>query len=289
MSNALKIAKLARLFAAGNATNQLGVDGAGAPVQVPVPSGSLGFRNKIINGNFTALQVINQRGVAARNTTSNAYNYDRWFYHSTNTTLTQAIESLSLKASTTYTLNWVGTATCEYIQSASSMATVVAAVGWTAIAKGAQLTTSATTVSAGLNLFVRFIGVTADLATLDLAQLEEGSVATPFEQRPYGTELSLCKRYFQVVHPVAGLASGTLNYACVINFPVMMRSTPAVTCTAAIVCADGSFQKTGASATAFTGTSSYGSFNTGGFTGLTSNAAYLGDSSSGYFQLDAEL
>jgi hypothetical protein len=28
-------------------------------------------------------------------------------------------------------------------------------------------------------------------------QLEEGSVATPFEQRPYGLELSLCQRYYE--------------------------------------------------------------------------------------------
>jgi hypothetical protein len=30
-------------------------------------------------------------------------------------------------------------------------------------------------------------------------QLEVGSVATPFERRPYSTELSLCQRYYQVV------------------------------------------------------------------------------------------
>lgn len=37
--------------------------------------------------------------------------------------------------------------------------------------------------------------------TFDIAQvqLEEGSVATPFEQRPYALELSLCQRYFEVV------------------------------------------------------------------------------------------
>ena len=35
--------------------------------------------------------------------------------------------------------------------------------------------------------------------TLDIAQvqLEEGSVATPFEVRPYGLELALCRRYFE--------------------------------------------------------------------------------------------
>lgn len=35
--------------------------------------------------------------------------------------------------------------------------------------------------------------------TFDIAQvqLEEGSVATPFENRPYGLELSLCQRYYE--------------------------------------------------------------------------------------------
>lgn len=37
--------------------------------------------------------------------------------------------------------------------------------------------------------------------TFDIAQvqLEEGSVATPFEQRPYGLELSLCQRYYAIL------------------------------------------------------------------------------------------
>jgi hypothetical protein len=35
--------------------------------------------------------------------------------------------------------------------------------------------------------------------TFDIAQvqIEPGPVATPFEQRPIGTELALCQRYFQ--------------------------------------------------------------------------------------------
>lgn len=40
-------------------------------------------------------------------------------------------------------------------------------------------------------------GITSGTVAFSLVQLEPGSVATPFEQRPIGTELSLCQRYFQ--------------------------------------------------------------------------------------------
>ena len=67
--------------------------------------------------------------------------------------------------------------------------------------------------------------------TFDIAQvqLEDGSVATPFEQRPYGLELSLCQRYFYNfynydalyrIKPAIGLAT--------IPFPVSMRTTPTI-------------------------------------------------------------
>jgi hypothetical protein len=40
-------------------------------------------------------------------------------------------------------------------------------------------------------------------------QLESGSVATPFERRPYGTELMLCQRYFEKSFPIGtAVASG---------------------------------------------------------------------------------
>jgi hypothetical protein len=54
-----------------------------------------------------------------------------------------------------------------------------------------------------LSALFSFIGLgntaTNDAVWYELAevQLEEGSVATSFEQRPIGTELSLCERYFQ--------------------------------------------------------------------------------------------
>jgi len=86
--------------------------------------------------------------------------------------------------------------------------------------------------TAGANDFVDITGV----------QLELGSVATPFEYRPYGTELSLCQRYFQRTqyyatsggYPVftsnIGLSIGANNWFWhSISFPTTMRTSATVT------------------------------------------------------------
>lgn len=62
-------------------------------------------------------------------------------------------------------------------------------------------------------------------------QLELGSVATPFEQRPYGLELSLCQRYYYQV--AAGTSLGTGMYRTTIvaenltlSLPTTLRINP---------------------------------------------------------------
>jgi hypothetical protein len=66
-------------------------------------------------------------------------------------------------------------------------------------------------------------------------QLEAGSVATPFERRPYGTELLLCQRYYEQYGPgyrvalgvVAGM--GNTQAAGAIKWLVVKRASPVVT------------------------------------------------------------
>ena len=66
-------------------------------------------------------------------------------------------------------------------------------------------------------------------------QLEVGTVATPFEHRPYGTELALCQRYYQYIDDggtwLTGVANGAASTASSIfnvRIPlyVPLRSSP---------------------------------------------------------------
>lgn len=97
------------------------------------------------------------------------------------------------------------------------------------------------------------IATTCTNLYIDAVQMEEGSVATPFEQRPIGLELSLCQRYYRKsfgvnVTPSNAGSSDTVNdvynaitafaphrgrlvsstNTCSIPFGVEMRITPTI-------------------------------------------------------------
>jgi hypothetical protein len=83
----------------------------------------------------------------------------------------------------------------------------------------------------GFWLFFDFGGVGSGVTrTLEDVQLEPGTVATPFERRPIGTELALCQRYYiQNAH-----ASPWRKYVVNVHreyvpFPVRMRTAPTLT------------------------------------------------------------
>jgi hypothetical protein len=59
-------------------------------------------------------------------------------------------------------------------------------------------------------------------------QLEVGSVATPFERRPYGTELALCQRYYYRSYPTATYswsATGYCNNTTIASFRLLTKVT----------------------------------------------------------------
>ena len=68
--------------------------------------------------------------------------------------------------------------------------------------------------------------------TFEIAQvqLEPGTVATPFERRPIGTELALCQRYYYEDAFLVGAGASTTSIArASANHPVEMRAAPSLT------------------------------------------------------------
>lgn len=62
------------------------------------------------------------------------------------------------------------------------------------------------------------------------AQLEQGAIATPFEHRHYGLELSLCQRYYQAVDTrLGGYTSTGVTNTYDHSLPVTMRTSPTIT------------------------------------------------------------
>ena len=88
---------------------------------------------------------------------------------------------------------------------------------WTTV--NAMSVTSAVSIIGTLNATFYITGV----------QLEAGSVATPFERRSYGQELSLCQRYYYkfpaIYHQV--FKNGFFE-SSVLYFPVTMRAAPSM-------------------------------------------------------------
>lgn len=184
------------------------------------------FRNKIINGAF----AINQRAyVSGAATSAGQYTLDRWKVTGTGgitfstvnnkttvtipagQTLQQVIEGLNL-ATGTYVLSWEGTAQGR--------------IGGGSYGASGTVTAS---ITGGTNTTIEF-----NTGTVANVQLEAGSIATPFEHRPYGLELSLCQRYFQRM-PFGLLAMGGMGnsngqgFYSTRFFPVTMRAAPTTT------------------------------------------------------------
>lgn len=153
-----------------------------------------GLRNLLINGGFS----INQRGFAGGALAEGAYGLDRWKAGAGGCTLAvsdgvvtltgalaQIIEAPDL-AGQTVTLSVEDPSADLSVSVGGASGTISAGSG----RRGVTLTSSETG-----NITVTIAAATE--TSFRRVQLEIGPLATPFERRPAGLELALCRRYFQ--------------------------------------------------------------------------------------------
>jgi len=201
-----------------------------------------GFRNRVINGNFTINQRVQASGTALA---AAAYGHDRWkagaagctytftaatpdtIVTITAGTLTQVIEAANVEGGT-FVLSWAGTATARVYQGTAAGTYVASPL-------------VVTSLSAGANTTVEF-----GAGTLGRVQFEPGPVATPFERRPLSTELALCQRYFEKSYDQAtapgavssfggnavftvGVPSAIYTAGVTVGFKITKRADPTIT------------------------------------------------------------
>lgn len=196
-----------------------------------VNSKQTGYKNLLINPNG----LINQRGYVSGTATvaDNEYTLDRWRVVTSGEALTfsttdnvttftaplngveQVIENINVIGGD-YTLSFSGTATATISQSNDNATYTIVSSN----------TDGSYTLVGGLYTKVTLID-----GTFSLVQLEEGKVATPFEQRHYGLELSLCQRYYlkdvgALERYYTAVSTSVLPY---VNFKIEMRTVPSVT------------------------------------------------------------
>lgn len=126
-----------------------------------------GYKNKLINGR----KRINERGYAGGVLANNVYGYDRWKGADSDANIEQIIDTFNIEDGI-HTISWTGGGT----------ATVA---GFSGLSSGDSVVLPGGNISVKVPKFANSI------------QLEEGSIATSFEVREKGLELSLCQRYFE--------------------------------------------------------------------------------------------
>lgn len=191
-------------------------------------------KNYLINGRFN----INQRGFGGGALAANVYGFDRWkggpsggnvTVNQTTGVVTivsgrvsQVIEAPGL-AGRVVTVSLENPSAAIFVDVAGANATLAAGSG----RRGVTLTVP--TGSTG-NIVVQLAGTNAAFSRV---QLELGDTATEFEYRPFGLELLLCQRYFEVV-PMSGSVGVTYTAngdtrSAPIPYKVTKRASPAVT------------------------------------------------------------
>jgi hypothetical protein len=96
--------------------------------------------------------------------------------------------------------------------------------------------------SNGVEILFALTNLTSGTFGLTNVQLEPGSVATPFEQRSYGAELTLCQRYYEnVTNYWVGNTTSTAVYYSFSSYKIDKRTVPIATSLAQSGAGNGGF------------------------------------------------
>jgi len=144
----------------------------------------------------------------------------------------------------TWTASYATTTADTFGTLASPTITQIATGTFTVSATVTNFSTNITVPAAattGIQIVFTIGALTAGLTwTIGNVQLEKGSTATAFDYRPFGTELQLAQRYFYKASSTGGNVpfgfgynTATTETAIGVPFPIVMRSIPTFTSSAA--------------------------------------------------------
>ena len=147
---------------------------------------------------------------------------------------TTATLSVDLSNSLLTTVTW----TAYYANSTDTFGTL-ASPSVTSIATGSFTVTSSiarysaqisipSAATTGLQILFTVGAQTSGTWVIGNVQLEPGSIATPFERRLYGQELTLSQRYCYVctIRPLGITLNGNALSSGILSYPVTMRTSP---------------------------------------------------------------
>ncbi|NGN40201.1 DUF2793 domain-containing protein [Mesorhizobium sp. CGMCC 1.15528] len=191
-------------------------------------SGPLGgLRNAIINGRGT----INQRGFAGGALTG--YGYDRWKAEGTGCSVTVTAGRFSLTGAISQTIEksgLPGSVVTVSVDAPSRNMTVTLGTQTGTIPSGAGRRHITLTLGSGEADDLKLTLSTSLETTFADVQVERGPWPTPFETRPAALEELLCRRYFEVAHPVfSGAVVSGNSFRAIAPYTVAKRVVPTTT------------------------------------------------------------
>ena len=153
--------------------------------------------------------------------------FSAWVFNSTGASITPSLLIGTPSAADNFT-----TVTNRLTQTLQACA----ASAWTKVSYSVDIS-GYTNINNGLQVELQTNGHTTYGKIVKVAQLqlELGSQATPFEQRPIGVELALCERYYQKCGVWHGAANNATNWLGTASARTSMRTTPSIGATGVLV------------------------------------------------------